>query len=289
MRSSSKKAIKRADGIVVDASISIENQDSCLQHLIENPREFDGRRVITLAEMDRLHEKKKETAARAFRRARSKYPDLVVEGIHFFISPLKSRADKLSARENTGIGGNEDFVLLTEHGYLMICKSMTGRRSWEIQDVLVRSYFAGKSMIESLKSVSLKMTSMENRIDFLASIINRMDRDQASILEMVAPTRGRVSAKTVREHVTFVEFNYQGMCPICQSVKVIKDNRKCGDIARMGGRSVRETWLVCRPCRVGYQGCSILRSEAEAFFHTYQIRLRKNNISSLFEVPKNSN
>lgn len=286
MKSRPKQAEAKSQGESIDASVSIENQDSCLQHLIENPREFDERRVITLAEMDRLHDKKSGTAARAFRRAKNNYPDLVQEGVHFFSVPRNSMADNMSGNR---ADGDLKMTLLTEHGYLMICKSMTGRRSWEIQDILVRSYFAGKSMIEALKSVSVKMTTMEKRLDILSSTINRMDRDQTSILELVAPTRGRVSAKTVREHVMFVDFNYRGLCPICQNTKVIEDNRKRGDIARMGGRSVRETWLVCRPCRVAYQGSDLLRTEAEAFFHSYQIRLRKNNISSLFDVHSNSN
>jgi len=264
-------------GEVDSTSIGIIGES--LQQLIENPREFNGERVITLAEMDQIHEKAKGTSARAFRRARKNFPDLIVQGMHFFISPMKLRPDKLSPRENTGIGGNEDTILLTQRGYLMISKSLTGRRSWEVQDTLVRAYFAGQDLVKRIIDLEGRNVLLEQKV---LATLNRIDRENKALLELVAPTRGRPSPKTIRAHVTFVEFNYRGRCPICQSNKVVENNRKVGDLASMGGRSLRETWLICSPCRRAYQSCDLLRGEAEVYFQAYQTRLRKNRLESLF-------
>lgn len=99
------------------------------------PIEVDRQRVVTLAMIDEVHGRPSGTARRSFNTHRSR----LTEGKHF---------GKMSANEfRTRFPGvishrvTEDITYLNERGYLMLVKSFTDDLAWEVQDMLVASYF----------------------------------------------------------------------------------------------------------------------------------------------------
>ena len=107
-------------------------------HTIE-AKEYNGKRVITFKDIDEVHERPEGTAKRNFN-ANKKW---FIEGEDYFrISPYEFR---------TAFGGMDkrqqnDIVLVTESGYLMIIKSFHDDLSWQLQRILVNSYFRAKGM-----------------------------------------------------------------------------------------------------------------------------------------------
>lgn len=100
--------------------------------------DIDGRRLVTLAMVDRVHQRPEGTAGRTFRRHRQR---LVVGEDYIWASSDEIR------RSNPGAipdhHRNDDAVLLTESGYLMLVKSFTDDLAWAVQRQLVGRYFRG--------------------------------------------------------------------------------------------------------------------------------------------------
>lgn len=101
------------------------------------PIEVNGERVVTLAMIDKVHGRPDGTARRNF----NVNKDRLVEGKHYHV---KSQADEIrSLGLQRPQGGVPSAVtLMTERGYLMLVKSFTDELAWQVQDMLVESYFS---------------------------------------------------------------------------------------------------------------------------------------------------
>lgn len=107
-------------------------------HTIE-AKEYNGKRVITFKDIDEVHERKSGTARKRFNDNKQWF----VEGEDYFrITPsvFRTAIGEMDKRQQT------DVVLVTESGYLMIIKSFHDDLSWQLQRVLVNSYFKAKEM-----------------------------------------------------------------------------------------------------------------------------------------------
>jgi hypothetical protein len=110
--------------------------DESLTRLMGTPLEHGGWRVVTLPQVDEVHDRPRGTAKRNFRRHRRLHH--LVEGVHFF----EVTADEIRPHFGAGWTRGGSVVLLTERGYLMLVKSFTDDLSWKVQDRLVEGYFA---------------------------------------------------------------------------------------------------------------------------------------------------
>ncbi|MEG0778654.1 MAG: ORF6N domain-containing protein, partial [Oscillospiraceae bacterium] len=102
-------------------------------------REFQGRRVVTLRDVDRVHNRPEGTARNAFRRNNKRF----VKGTDYFVR------DMYEARQEFGISAPNGLTLLTESGYLMIAKVFNDNIAWAIQRELVNCYFKMKAQPEA--------------------------------------------------------------------------------------------------------------------------------------------
>ena len=95
---------------------------------------YNGQPVITFKDIDRVHERPDGTARKRFRDNRKRFE----EGRHYYkITPSEFRTaigDMDSRQQN-------DVILMTERGYLLLVKSFTDDLAWQIQDALVEHYF----------------------------------------------------------------------------------------------------------------------------------------------------
>lgn len=100
-------------------------------------REYNGQRVVTLKDIDKVHGKKTDTAKKSFQKHKKHF----VLGEDYFEITRKELGERYSPKEK--IKGNPSLItyLITESGYLMIVKSFTDDLSWQVQRQLVNAYF----------------------------------------------------------------------------------------------------------------------------------------------------
>lgn len=116
--------------------IKINNHDILI-------KEYKGQRVVTFKDIDAVHGRPEGTARKRFSDNRERF----TEGKHFI---------KITASEfRTTIGDMDlrqqnDVILVTERGYLMLVKSFTDDLAWEVQDQLVDNYFRVRQLVDDL-------------------------------------------------------------------------------------------------------------------------------------------
>ncbi len=102
-------------------------------------KEYKGQRVVTLKEIDEVHQRPEGTARKRFNDNKNRF----IEGTDFFkICASEIRTHKIM---EISPKAHEDVVLLTESGYLMLVKSFTDDLAWTVQRELVNSYFRMKT------------------------------------------------------------------------------------------------------------------------------------------------
>lgn len=98
-------------------------------------KEYKGQRVVTLKEVDEVHQRPEGTAGRNFRTNR----DHFIEGTDYFAIDLTN--DEIRRQFGAGKNAGRTLTVVTESGYLMLVKSFTDDLAWMVQRELVNSYF----------------------------------------------------------------------------------------------------------------------------------------------------
>lgn len=102
-------------------------------------KEFNGQRVVTLKDIDMVHNRPTGTAKRNFNINRDRF----IDGEDFFIlKPSDIQKDEFRTSEIN----NRGTIFVTESGYLMLVKSFTDDLAWSVQRQLVRTYFRAKAL-----------------------------------------------------------------------------------------------------------------------------------------------
>lgn len=98
-------------------------------------KEYQGQRVVTLKDIDTVHQRPDGTARRNFNTNKQHF----IEGVDYFkIQPNEIRT--------VGISSPNGGTVVTESGYLMLVKSFTDDLSWDVQRELVNTYFRVKEL-----------------------------------------------------------------------------------------------------------------------------------------------
>lgn len=126
-------------------------------------KEFKGQRVVTLKDIDLVHERPEGTARRNFN-ANKKH---LLEGNDYFVR------NSFEAQNEFGITAPNGLVLMTEQGYLMLVKSFTDDLAWEVQRQLVNTYFKASDF---MKNLSTEMKAILMHDEKIVKIENRMDK-----------------------------------------------------------------------------------------------------------------
>lgn len=101
--------------------------------------EYKGRAVVTLRQVDELHERPEGTAYRNFNANKARFQP----GEDYWELPYEEGSEILNLR-NSSVqkGGKRDKMLfLSLSGYLLLVKSFSDDRSWKVQKRLVDAYF----------------------------------------------------------------------------------------------------------------------------------------------------
>ena len=107
-------------------------------------KEYKGQRVVTLKDVDMVHERPVGTAKRNFNTNKKRF----IEGVDFFLVS----SDEIRTSHIFPISDNDymDKILLTEQGYLMLVKSFTDDLAWDVQRQLVNGYFKVRKLANDL-------------------------------------------------------------------------------------------------------------------------------------------
>lgn len=152
-------------------------------------RVFDGQRVVTFADVERVHNRAEGTAKKRFHDNRKHF----IENVDFFmlkpcnagkyeVSLLDSEKSDFRTLENIP---NRGLILLTETGYLMIVKSFTDDLAWSVQRQLVNAYFRAKEILQSDKkplaqqndfsTLCVQVNEIENTLDNFYDRLNAIE------------------------------------------------------------------------------------------------------------------
>lgn len=111
-------------------------------------KEYQGQRVVTLKDIDLVHNRPEGTARKRFNDNREHF----IEGTDYFkICASEIRTHKIMELSSKV---QEDVTLITESGYFMLVKSFTDDLAWEVQRALVNNYFRVKTAETNLSQLS---------------------------------------------------------------------------------------------------------------------------------------
>jgi len=109
-------------------------------------KEYQGKRVCTLKDIDICHQRPEGTARHAFNRNKKRFND----GEDYL------GRNTTEAKTEFGITAPSGLILITESGYMMLAKVFDDDLSWEVQRQLVNNYFRKpapkKTMLEELNT-----------------------------------------------------------------------------------------------------------------------------------------
>lgn len=130
-------------------NVTIQNQSMTI-------KEYQGQRVVTFSDVERLHQRTEGVARQNFMRNKNKF----IEGTDYLEVLRKDVGDKLSQTYGFDKKAPKG-ILLTESGYLLLVKSFTDDLAWKVQRELVNAYFRSKTMSGRNSSDDLKAKRVE--------------------------------------------------------------------------------------------------------------------------------
>lgn len=117
-------------------------------------REWNGQRVVTFRDIDNAHGVKPGSAKRNFIRNKRHF----IENEDYFIATRDSLKSINLTPLNVDIP-TRGITLITEMGYLMLAKSFTDDKSWNVQRTLVNAYF----MLKNQQPTPTSTTEIEEK------------------------------------------------------------------------------------------------------------------------------
>lgn len=116
-----------------------ENKTMMINDTAVVVKEYKGKRVVTLKEIDQCHGRPDGTAKRNFQQNKQ----YLIDGIDYFtVKPSDVQKYEFRTFEIP----NRGLTLLTESGYLMLVKSFTDDLAWDVQRQLVNTYFRNQGL-----------------------------------------------------------------------------------------------------------------------------------------------
>lgn len=102
-------------------------------------KEYRGQRVVTFKDIDVCHEKAEGSAKRRFNDNKERF----IRGVDYYEISKKDVGDDFARTYGFNEKAPKGYVL-TESGYMMLVKSFTDDLAWNVQRMLVNTYFQKK-------------------------------------------------------------------------------------------------------------------------------------------------
>ena len=124
--------------------------------IVEQPlevKEWQGQRVITFKDVDRVHQRPEGTARKRFNDNRKHF----ISNVDYFLVKREDVVRNGSTKAFFSMSEKrtleippKGLTLLTESGYLMLAKSLTDDLAWDVQRALVNNYFRVSQPVQQL-------------------------------------------------------------------------------------------------------------------------------------------
>jgi hypothetical protein len=111
----------------------------------------------------------------------------------------------------------------------------------------------------------------------IARLLEVVQSIYASINATNNVNRRELSEPTRREHIATVERFFEGRCPCCKSVDIVRNGQKLSSAAfdhKTGNRAKagpHETWLVCSPCNAAFERPEYDQRKRDVLFAAFQL------------------
>ena len=166
-------------------------------------KEYRGQRVVTFKDIDLVHERPDGTAKRNFNANKEHF----IESEDYFIIPYSEFCTNFVPNSKGGNPNNE-VVLLTEQGYLMLVKSFTDDLAWTVQRQLVNGYFKTRKIVNEELSPETQII-----LKLAQSIANKeledKERDRKIALANEAARKAVETTEAIKESVRPVFDNWK--------------------------------------------------------------------------------
>lgn len=129
-------------------------------------KEYKGQRVVTFKDIDECHERPEGTARKRFSDNKKHF----VEGVDYHVIDLTTseKRTQFGAGKNAGKFMN----VVTESGYMMLVKSFTDDLAWEVQRMLVNTYFKKENKSKSSKTKKERnLSSVNNAVKVMLQLL----------------------------------------------------------------------------------------------------------------------
>lgn len=143
-------------------------------------KEYEGKRVITFKDIDRVHERPNGTARKAFNRNKKRF----IEGEDYFMI-MRNTPMSVSWTLNIPPKG---LTLITESGYLMISKVFDDDIAWDVQRKLVNSYFRVRETVSQDPTIIT--------MQMITETMKLMQQDISTIKEQQLQTQKQIPKKS---------------------------------------------------------------------------------------------
>ncbi len=157
-------------------SITVQNQSMTV-------KEYKGQRVVTFADIERVHQRIAGTAKRNFWKNKERF----IIGEDYFEISKKDVGEKFVPTYGFDSKAPKG-ILITESGYLLLVKSFTDDLSWQVQRELVNAYFRLKNNVaaDALKQQRVETAQMNanaRRATLLLKIAETTKTDYKQVLQ----------------------------------------------------------------------------------------------------------
>lgn len=111
---------------------------------------WNGQRVVTFKDIDRVHNRTEGTAHRNFKENKKR---LMENEDYFVLKPSDIQKDEFRPLGfDSEKPANRGTTYLTESGYLLLVKSFTDELAWKVQRQLINSYFKLNEIVQNFNS-----------------------------------------------------------------------------------------------------------------------------------------
>ena len=148
-------------------------------------KEWRNKRVVTVYDVAMLHNREVREVNQQFNRVKNK----LILNVDYFIIPKEEYLQSLGVISNKA--RNKEVVLLTENGYLLLIKVFKDDLSWEVQRVLVNSYFKLKELINNIDLMKLNIINANTEVDRMVAL-NQYQIEYVQPLEIKAEYTDKV-------------------------------------------------------------------------------------------------
>lgn len=165
----------------------------CVNNQALDVKVWNGQRVVTFNDVDRIHQRVEGTASRNFKANRDKF----LENEDYFIATNATveQKDEIRPLKIPPRG----LTLLTEMGYLMLVKSFTDDLAWQVQRSLVQNYFRGKEDTQPTPPINYtsipKLTFGGHPIMTARQLANLLSVTKRTILDWTEKVCSKYSVK----------------------------------------------------------------------------------------------